>query len=168
MKIKEFEKYAKDLNIFKIAYTKIDSEKINPNLKFNNAIILAIEMDDNIITTKPSEKAKNLNKAFYEKFRITAEKISDYLINQGFQTQIAYPNEILIDLTVLAEKAGMGHIGKNGLLISPEFGSKIKLSAILTSFENHHIKYNKEKYKWINSYCQECSECITHCEPQAL
>ncbi|MGL6299100.1 MAG: 4Fe-4S binding protein, partial [Methanobacteriaceae archaeon] len=46
--------------------------------------------------------------------------------------------------------------------------SKIKLSAILTSFENHHIKYNKEKYKWINSYCQECSECITHCEPQAL
>lgn len=167
MLLKEFEEYANSLNIFKIGYTKVET-KNSLEINFNNIIILAIEMDIAIVEAKPGTKAKNLNKAFYEKFRKITEKLSNYIIDNGFETQIAYPNEQLINLPFLGEKSGIGAIGKNGLLITPEFGSKIKLSGILTSFENFSSDSNKTEHKWIKSYCEDCIECIKYCESEAL
>jgi epoxyqueuosine reductase QueG len=163
-----FEDYTRSLDIFKVGYTEIAIENMKSEIKFSNIIILAIEMDEEIIKTEPSELAKDLNKSFYAKFRTITEKIAEYLVNRGFETQIAYPNEILIDLPFLAEKAGLGCIGKNGLLITPEFGSKIKLSAILTSLQDPAFGCSKKGFSWIKEYCKECNECLNFCENEAL
>lgn len=165
---KSFENYAKSLGIFKIAYTKIDSELQENEIDHENVIILAIEMDNDIIDAELGEKAKILNKEFYEKFRKITEKIAEYLNNQGFKTQIAFPNEILVDLAILGEKAGIGCIAKSGLLITPEFGSKIKLSGILTSLNDSSFNSNQNNHKWIENYCKDCDECLDYCESQAL
>jgi len=168
---KSFEKKAKNSDIFKVGYTKIETKNINQEITHENVIILAIEMDENIIKTPPSERAKNLNKAFYDKFRKITENLSKHLEITGFKTQIAHPNEQLLDLPSLGQKAGLGYIGQNGLLITPEFGSKIKLSGILTSIDNPIFnKSNKavDKYKWIKEQCKDCEECIESCESEAL
>ena len=107
MILKEFKEYANSLNVFKIGYTKIKC-KNSLKTKLDNIIILAIEMDRDIFESKPGEKVKNLNKAFYEKFRKITEKLSKYLVANGFETEIAYPNEQLVDLPLLGEKSGIG------------------------------------------------------------
>ena len=167
MILKEFEEYANRLNIFKVAYTNIKT-KNNLKIKFNNVIVLAIEMDMEILESKPGEKAKNLNKAFYEKFRKITEELSKYLLNNGIESQIAYPNEQLINLPFLGEKSGIGGIGKNGILITPEFGPRVKLSGILTSFEDPSFEFSEKKYKWIKKYCEDCMDCMNYCENEAL
>jgi epoxyqueuosine reductase QueG len=143
MILKEFEEYANSLNIFKVAYTNIKT-KNNLKIKFNNVIVLAIEMDMEILESKPGEKAKNLNNAFYEKFRKITEELTKYLLNNGIESQIAYPNEQLINLPFLGEKSGIGGIGKNGILITPEFGLRVKLSGILTSFEDPSFEFSEK------------------------
>ena len=168
---KSFEKKTQNSNIFKVGYTKIETKSNNNEIHYENLIILAIEMDENIIKTPPSERAKDLNKAFYEKFRKITENLSQYLEIRGFKTQIAYPNEQLLDLPSLGQKAGLGYVGQSGLLITPEFGSKIKLSGILTSIDNPIFnKSNKtnNKHKWIKEKCKDCGECIESCESEAL
>ncbi|MDR3063294.1 MAG: metalloregulator ArsR/SmtB family transcription factor [Methanobrevibacter sp.] len=163
---KSFEERAKDLDIFKIGYTKI--ENITNELTYENVIILAIEMDERIIKTNPGELAKNLNKEFYAKFSKITENLSEYLEIKGFKTEIAYPNEKLLDLPPLGQKAGLGYVGQSGLLITPEFGSKIKLSGILTSIDNSIFNKTANNHKWIKEQCKDCGECIENCESKAL
>jgi len=170
---KTFEDKTKDLDIFKVGYTKIETKNINNEIIHENVIILAIEMDENIIKTSPGERAKNLNKKFYDKFRKVTEDVSEYIKIAGFKTQIAYPNEDLLDLPFLAQKAGMGHVGQSGLLITPEFGSQIKLSGILTSMNDYIFDKNISNnsindHKWIKEQCKDCGECIENCESEAL
>lgn len=165
---KAFENKAKDLGIFKVGYTKIEIKNINQEIIYENVIILAIEMDEKIIKTSPGEVAKNLNKKFYDKFRKITEGLSEYLKAEGFKTQIAYPNEKFLDLPFLGQKAGLGYVGKSGLLITPEFGSKIKLSGILTSINSPIFTKIINDHKWIEEQCKDCDECIESCESEAL
>ena len=165
---KAFEDKSKDLGIFKIGYTKIETKNINQEIIYKNVIILAIEMDERIIKTSPGELAKNLNKNFYDKFRKITESLSEYLKTKGLKTQIVYPNEKLLDLPFLGQKAGLGYVGKSGLLITSEFGSKIKLSGILTSIDNPIFTKSSNDHKWIEEQCKDCDECIESCESEAL
>lgn len=66
----------------------------------------------------------------------------------------------LID-TVVAKRAGVGFIGKNGLLITKEFGSYVYLGYVMTELE---ITPDTP----IFDGCGECDECVKRCPTQAL
>ncbi|MGL4670001.1 MAG: hypothetical protein ACRCVG_05340 [Methanobacteriaceae archaeon] len=165
--IEDFEKLAKKLDVIKIGYYQIDSEFFNNNLKHRNIIILILKMNEDIIELGPSKKAKELNKNLYSEIRQKLDILSEFLNKKSLETEIAYPNEKLIDLSYLAQEAGLGQIGKNGLLIIPEVGSKIKIGAILTSNENLPFS-TTNKHKWILDYCKNCEECIKSCDSNSL
>lgn len=66
----------------------------------------------------------------------------------------------LIDVAV-AQRAGVGFIGKNGLLITPEFGSYVYLGEIVTNLE---VAPDEP----MASQCGDCTRCIDACPPRAL
>lgn len=66
----------------------------------------------------------------------------------------------LIDVAVAA-RAGLGFIGKNGLLVTKEFGSYVYLGEIITSLEI-------EADKPVDYGCGECNRCIDFCPTDAL
>ncbi|TCS83615.1 epoxyqueuosine reductase [Tepidibacillus fermentans] len=61
----------------------------------------------------------------------------------------------------VAERAGIGWIGKNSLLITPEFGSYVYLGQIITNifFPEDHPMENQ---------CGDCTRCIDACPTQAI
>lgn len=61
-----------------------------------------------------------------------------------------------------AQAAGLGVIGKNTLLITPQFGNMIWLSVILTEIE---LKADKLIEK---NFCDDCNLCVKACPVQAL
>jgi epoxyqueuosine reductase len=61
----------------------------------------------------------------------------------------------------LAERAGLGWIGKNTLLITEEFGSWIFLGEILLDIELEKDKKRMNK-------CQDCELCLLSCPSKAL
>lgn len=61
-----------------------------------------------------------------------------------------------------ATNAGLGWIGKNGSLITPEFGPRIRLGTILT---NMSVEYNKPV---LTSKCGSCNLCVIKCPCLAL
>lgn len=66
----------------------------------------------------------------------------------------------LIDVAV-AQRAGLGFIGKNGLLITKEFGSYVYLGEIITN-----IPFEEDTP--MTSLCGECTKCIDQCPTSAL
>lgn len=61
-----------------------------------------------------------------------------------------------------AQLGGLGVIGKNTLLITPEFGNMVWLSVILTEMELTADKLIE------NNFCNECNLCIKACPTKAL
>ncbi|MGZ7135538.1 MAG: 4Fe-4S binding protein, partial [Methanobacterium sp.] len=59
------------------------------------------------------------------------------------------------------------YIGESGLLITPELGPRVKISAIFTSISNLPIKEVNE-HAWIPDYCEKCGKCIKACPEKAL
>ncbi|MCH4056993.1 MAG: tRNA epoxyqueuosine(34) reductase QueG [Lactobacillaceae bacterium] len=66
----------------------------------------------------------------------------------------------LIDVAV-AQRAGLGFIGRNGLLITPEFGSYVYLGEIITNL-------SLTPDQPMANQCGTCRRCIEACPPQAL
>jgi len=68
----------------------------------------------------------------------------------------------IISVKHAAALAGLGYIGKNSLLINPEYGNMVWLSAVLADME-------LEPDKIINEKCPEsCNICIENCPVNAI
>ena len=167
--IKEFENYAHSVGIESIGYTLLTSDMMIKDkfIQYPNTIVLAIELDKEIINTAPGAEAKKLNDLLYERFGNLTYKLSDYLREKGFATEVAHPDSGLVNFSPLAEKACLGFIGKSGLLITPELGPRLKISAIFISISNLPVNDNNE-HSWIPEYCDKCSKCVKACPESAL
>ncbi|MBN2795793.1 MAG: epoxyqueuosine reductase [Clostridia bacterium] len=62
----------------------------------------------------------------------------------------------------VATRAGMGWIGKNACLITPEYGPRVRLGSIITNFKGIYDEpVNTSK-------CGDCELCVVKCPPIAL
>ncbi|PKL67116.1 MAG: epoxyqueuosine reductase [Methanobacteriales archaeon HGW-Methanobacteriales-1] len=167
--IKEFESYAKSLGISSIGYAQITSDLLIKDkfIPYPHTIVLTMPMSEDIIATAPGEEAQELNNAAYAKLGEISYKISDYLRKNGYTTQVAHPYEGMVNFSPLAQKAGLGWIGKSGLLMTPELGPRLKISAIFVSIANLPVK-NEDDHSWISDYCNRCSNCVKACPEKAL
>ncbi|MCL2156744.1 MAG: metalloregulator ArsR/SmtB family transcription factor [Methanobrevibacter sp.] len=167
--LKTLKKKSEKLGVVSIGYAKIPKDIFNNDntLEYSNAIVLTYPIGREIVDEIPSEIAHELNDNLYEKFGNISYELSDILRKEGFASQVAHPKEALTDLSKLGQEAGLGYIGKSGLLISPELGPRLKVSAILTTAENLPFS-EKNSHEWIKSYCKRCSKCIKKCPEDAL
>jgi epoxyqueuosine reductase len=63
---------------------------------------------------------------------------------------------------MVATQAGLGWIGKNALLITPEFGPRVRLTTVLTTAPL------RTGTPIVESQCKECQECVKACPVEAI
>jgi len=166
--LKGFEKFAHSMGIVSIGYTQVIPELINTEeTLYPNAIVLTLEMGNDIIKTPPGPEAQQLNDATYAKLGNITYALSDFIRANGFATQVAHPYGSMVGFSQLGQKAGLGWIGQSGLLISPELGPRQKISAIFTNIENLPMEKHDD-HSWIIDYCEKCGKCIKACPEKAL
>lgn len=69
---------------------------------------------------------------------------------------------------MIALRAGIGWIGKNNLLVHPEFGSKIRLATVLTDMPLDTDKRLEKVGPTRSQDCGNCSKCIEVCPVSAI
>ena len=161
--------YIKSLGINEIGFTKVDSSHIFSNRKImhQNAIVLIMEMKKDIINTAPSIKAnKEIFRTYYQ-LGYAANKIKEHLNKLGFSAQAGPALGGEAHYPSLAQKAGMGYIGKHGLLITPQHGASLRIGAVYTNIDNLPYTDNDD-HVWINDFCTSCLRCVKKCPAQAI
>jgi epoxyqueuosine reductase QueG len=61
-----------------------------------------------------------------------------------------------------AREAGMGSIGRHGLLITPQYGPRVRLACLLTDAKIEPFSKTKK------NYCVHCDACLRACPAQVL
>ncbi|MFX0124468.1 MAG: [Fe-S]-binding protein [Candidatus Hodarchaeota archaeon] len=167
--LQEFERYAESLRISSIGYAKLPRKLIfkNKAVLHENAIVLSMEMDREKIEKAPSSETADMIMQTYNDLGKASSELTKFFRQQDFSAQAGHPLGGLVLYPPLAELAGIGYHGKHGLIITPEHGSRVRLTAIYTNIEN--LPFTKSNpHEWIHHFCQKCGRCIRKCPGFAI
>ncbi|MFX0028576.1 MAG: hypothetical protein ACFE8B_05170 [Candidatus Hermodarchaeota archaeon] len=160
----EFEKKSKELGIDLVGYTPIIEDFIFYNLKVfgKNAIVLGMEMVWDEIKTAPSINCS------IEAFRVYSElgnitiQLTEYLKEKGYKSEAHHPFGGKFLFPPHAVAAGLGIMGRNGLVITPEFGPRQRWAIISTDAELP--TRTKIDLQALIDYCKDCGACVKGCK----
>ncbi|MFX0043103.1 MAG: hypothetical protein ACFE8L_09335 [Candidatus Hodarchaeota archaeon] len=164
---KEFENKATDLGVDLIGYTPVDERFVFYNLTIfgKNAIVLGMEIKWEEIKKAPSVDSEIESfRVYYELGEITIQ-LTEYLKNQGYKSEAHHPFGGKLLFPPHAVAAGLGIMGQNGLVITPEYGPRQRWSIITTDAV---IPATEEKdFNAMEEFCKNCGECIRNCKGEA-
>ncbi|MFQ6086469.1 MAG: reductive dehalogenase [Candidatus Bathyarchaeia archaeon] len=131
--------------------------------KFENAIIMAVEMDASGIATSPAVPAAAATGVGYSKMAFILACVGEFVRNLGYEA-IQCGNDTALSIP-LAIDAGLGELGRNGLLITPQYGPRVRLCKIFTDLP---LEPDKPIEFGVEKFCKKCKLCARHCEAGAI
>lgn len=143
------------------------------NGEYRIGVSVAVALPKKIIydlQEAPTKEYYELYHSLNEKLNNIVRKGEEYLREQGFDAYAQTTDRVVtneeriskIPHKTVATRAGIGWIGKNCLLVTPQYGSAIRISSILT---NAPLEIEKAQNK---SLCGGCELCVKMCPAQAL
>ncbi len=164
------EAYIKSFDIDSIGYTTVSPSDIflNHKILYGNAIVLVMPMRKEAMISAPSKTAlKEVFRTYYG-LGVTVNKIADYLRSQGFNAMAGPAIGGDASYVPIAQKAGLGVIGRHGLLITDkDYGPSLRIAMIYTDIENLPVA-TENKHLWVREFCKQCGKCVRSCPANAI
>ncbi|MGI9389867.1 MAG: 4Fe-4S double cluster binding domain-containing protein [Boseongicola sp.] len=128
-----------------------------------SVIVLGHQMDESLVATYPSALAGAATGREYSHEAAIVMQVAAYIRNLGYQ---AVPSMNDTGLVIpYAIKAGLGEYARNQMVITPEFGPRLRFSKIFTSIP---IAHDPPKMHGVRSFCDICTKCADACPVNAL
>jgi epoxyqueuosine reductase len=161
--------FAHSVGVDKIGYTAVPQEWVfqDTAIRYTQAIVLVMEMSKARMDLAPNPDTAVMVHETYNQLGQAANKIANWLRERGYSTHAGHPLGGMALYPPMAQSAGLGWRGINGLLITPEFGPRVRLAAVFTEIENLPL-YTGDEYAWILDFCDVCRRCVRDCPPQAI
>jgi len=131
--------------------------------ELTHVIVVAQAMDYDLIRTVPSALSGAATGLGYSHDALVVLSLTQYIRNLGYEA-VASMNDSALAIP-LAIKAGLGEYGRNGLLITKEFGPRVRLGKIFTNLplaEDHPVKFG------VKEFCEMCRRCSQSCPVKAI
>ncbi|MFZ4508842.1 MAG: reductive dehalogenase [Fimbriimonas sp.] len=132
-----------------------------PELPF--VVVIANEMDHGTIQTVPSALSGAATGQGYSRDIIAALSLAAYIRNLGYEA-VASLNDTALSIP-LAIQAGLGEYGRHGLLITKEFGPRVRIAKVFTDLPlvpDAPIRFG------VREFCEVCRRCSGACPPKAI
>jgi reductive dehalogenase len=100
----------------------------------------------------------------YAKAIKTAGQLTIFLRQLGYQA-VASMNDLGINAPY-AIAAGLGEGARNGQIITPKQGPRIRISKVYTDFES--VEYDRPRTFGVASFCLNCKRCADSCPSKAI
>jgi len=128
---------------------------------FTNVIVMAIEMDYQHIRRSPAvESATDIA---YSKMGFVAPSVARFIQEVGYH---AMPSGNDTSLSIpMAVDAGLGELGRSGILITEKYGSRVRLCKVFTDLP---LVHDKPVDLGVQAFCEKCEKCAKNCPGQAL
>lgn len=143
------------------------------NCNYKTGVSIAVALPKKIIVdlqTAPTKEYYDLYYSLNKKLNEIVMVGEDFLKTRGFEAYAQTTNRVEVNQNkcsklphkTVATRGGLGWIGKNGLLVTSQYGSAVRISSLLTNAPlNCDEPINQ-------SFCGVCSQCVKNCPAQAL
>ena len=126
-------------------------------------IVIAIHMDAQAHQRSPDYVSGTATGVGYSRMAFAASCLSQFIRNLGYN---AFPmgNDTALSIP-LAIDAGLGQLGRNGLLLTPEYGACVRLCKVVTDIP---LVADTPADPGLHQACRNCTLCAEACEAQAI
>jgi reductive dehalogenase len=134
--------------------------------RFSHAIVMAIEMDYEGISKSPAFASATSTAVGYSKMAFAEIELTAFIRRLGYGA-IPCGNDIALSVP-LAIDAGLGQYGRHGLLITKEFGPRVRIAKVLTDMP---LLHDSPDYGFCDSvvrFCEVCEKCAHHCPSKSI
>jgi ferredoxin len=135
------------------------------NLPHSNAIVIAEGLDLKILKGAPKKPVIMEIFRAYSRLGYIAVLMARYIRSLGFPARAHITTNYQIIVPPVAIDAGIGELGRHGVLISREFGSAMKMAVVTTDLP---LVYDKKPKLGVDDFCMHCRICARNCPSGAI
>jgi len=135
-------------------------------LKHKYAIVFAVEMDLAMIASSPKAPVIVETEKKYVEIAKVSIVVAGLIRRMGYDARahIAGSNYQAI-LPPLGWRAGIGELGRLGVLITEKYGPRVRLGLITTDLP---LTPDKPRTFGVQDFCKICKKCANNCPAQAI
>lgn len=129
------------------------------------SIAYTVEMDEDMINRAPNfEEVIAVTKGYMDA-AIIGIWGSEYIRSLGYEARGHVDGNYLVCAPLVAEAAGLGELGRHGLLVTEDEGSRVRLGVITTTLP---LISDESKKFGLEELCDECGICSENCPSKAI
>lgn len=133
--------------------------------KHKYGIVFTIEMDRDNVNRAPKIPTAVESTVGYAKGAMIGMMLSYYIRELGYYARNHMDGNYLVVAPAVAEDAGLGEVGRIGLLITREHGPRVRLGVVTTDLE---LVEDERTDFGIRKFCRICGKCAVTCPGKAI
>jgi ferredoxin len=136
------------------------------SLEHTHAIAFTVEMDFEMVMTAPrAPTSMETAKEYVEAARV-AVQLAQAIREMGYEARAHIDGNYRLIAPLVARDAGLGEIGRMGLLMSPKEGPRLRLGVVTTTLEL--ISDPREPNRALIDFCNICKKCAQNCPSRSI
>lgn len=131
-----------------------------------HALAFSVEMDHEQLGAAPESPAIMESGQQYMLAGCIAVQLAQFLRNLGWEAEAHIDANYRVVCPLVARDAGLGEIGRMGLLMTPNLGPRVRLAVVTTNLPLTADDRNFDPS--VLHFCSICKKCADICPPSAI
>jgi reductive dehalogenase len=130
------------------------------------ALALTVEMDKEMIDAAPFGPTVMESAQQYLRSGTTAIQAAEFIRQLGYPARAHIDGNYRVVCPLVARDAGLGEIGRMGLLMTPELGPRVRIAVVTTDLP---LVVDERRYDSSTiDFCIRCKKCAEACPSKAI
>jgi len=129
-------------------------------------IVFLVEMDEEMISSAPRSPVVMESANQYLRSAAIATQVAVMIRKLGYSARTHIDANYDVICPLVARDAGLGEIGRHGLLISDKFGPRVRISIVTTDLPLQICQPQSQSS--VINFCSVCKKCAVNCPAQSI
>jgi ferredoxin len=134
-------------------------------IKHKYALVFSVEMHPRMVHTAPLLPPATESAVEYMRAANIAICLANYIKNLGYPARAHIDGNYHVLTTAIAHDAGLGELGRLGLIITPSHGPRVRTAVVTTDIA---LQEDQPINIGVQHFCEICKKCADNCPSQSI
>jgi len=130
------------------------------------AIAFTVEMNKEMVDSAPLAPTVLESADQYLRAGMLAVKLSTFISKLGYEARAHIDGNYQVICPLVARDAGLGELGRMGLLMTPALGPRVRIGVVTTNLPLQTDDYQPDNS--VIDFCNKCKKCAYNCPSKAI
>jgi reductive dehalogenase len=134
-------------------------------IRHDYAVVFSVEMSHPMVHSAPLLPTAVETSVEYMRIASISICLANYIKNLGYNARAHLDGNYQVLATAVAHDAGLGELGRLGLIITPSHGPRVRTAVVTTDLsliEDQPINFG------VQHFCEICKKCAENCPSQSI